>query len=62
LPSAPHTRFKVSVHFLEKLRHFISPKALLCFRVRVRVGIRVKVGLYRTRSRPRLGVVREGMV
>jgi len=23
----------VSVHFLEKWRHFISPKTLLCFRV-----------------------------
>jgi len=31
--------FTVSVHFLEKWRHFVSSKALLCFRVRVRAGV-----------------------
>jgi len=29
----------VSVHFYEKWHHFVTPKTLLCFRVRVRVGL-----------------------
>jgi len=35
----------VSIPFREKGCHFISPKTLLCFRVRVRVGFRVKVSV-----------------
>jgi len=30
--------YPVSVHILEKWRHFVSPKRLLCFRVRVVAG------------------------
>jgi len=32
--------YKVSVHLLEKWRHFVSPKTFLRFRVRVRVRVR----------------------
>jgi len=32
-------RFLISVHWLEKWCHFVSPKTLLCFRIRVRVGL-----------------------
>jgi len=37
--------FAVTVHYLEKLHHFVSPKTLLRLRVtvRVRVGDRVRV-------------------
>jgi len=27
-----------TVHYLEKWRHFVSPKTLLCFKVRARVS------------------------
>jgi len=33
----------VSVHSLEKLRYFVSPKTLLCFRVNIRVRVRFRV-------------------
>jgi len=29
---------EVSLHLLEKWRHFVSPKTLLCFRVRVTIS------------------------
>jgi len=32
----------VSVHFLEKWRHFVSPQTLLCFRARVWIKVRVR--------------------
>jgi len=44
---------RVSVHLIEKLRYFVSPKTLLRFRVRVRVRVRVGV---RVRLRERAGV------
>jgi len=34
---------RVSLHLLEKCRHFIRPKTLLSFRVRTRVRVRARV-------------------
>jgi len=44
-------KIRVSVHLIEKGRHFVSPKTLLRFRVRVRAEVSVNTfSIKRSRS------------
>jgi len=45
---------RVFGHLPEKLRHFVFPKRFLCFMVRARIRVRIRIG-FRARVQVRIG-------